>query len=906
MSQDQEKKIPSTVPVLLKKEMESSYLSYAMSVIVSRALPDVRDGLKPVHRRILYAMREANLDFNKPHRKSARVVGDVMGKYHPHGDSAIYQSLARMAQTFSMRVPLIDGQGNFGSMDGDDPAAMRYTEARLTEPAHFILHDINKETVDFVPNYDESTKEPVVLPAAFPNLLLNGAGGIAVGLATNIPPHNPQEIIDACHLLIDQPDATAEDVLEIVKGPDFPTGGQILGISNIRQALLRGQGSIPMRGKVMIEEEKLTSRIVITEIPFQVNKARLVEQIALLAKNNITPHIADLRDESDRNGVRVVVDVKRSGDPNVLLNLLYKHTSLQTSFGVNMVALHDKKPQIMPLFDMLHAFINFREEVVRNRTQFDLRKAKERAHIILGLMVAVSYLDTVIRIVRGASDTKEARTKLMQESFVITPKLREVIKNEIADNVEQYSLSEAQAQAILDLRLQRLTGLEQQKLLDEWQELCARITHLLHLLSNRPALMQLIKDELNHFKERFATPRKTEVIAHSTTASEEDLIKEEIMVVTLTYGGYIKRVPLDQYRLQRRGGKGRSGMAIYEDDFVRQVFVESTHTRLLCFSSRGIVYTIKVYQLPEGSPAARGKAFVNLLPLAKDEHIATVMPIKEDAEKPFVCFATKQGFVRRNSLADFQNIRSNGKIAIKLQENDELLWVDSCNDKQDLFLSTRNGRCVRFNVTSLRLFQGRNSVGVHGIQLNPGDEVISATTLISSPFSTDQHTEYLQNHITKELSEDHPFYTMQQHEQFILSISQKGFGKRTSSFAYRCTSRNCKGIANMNTTPKTGLLTASFPVTHDAQLVLITSQGQMIRSHVTDIRIAARSTQGVKLFDIPSGEKVVSAVAFALDVDQDDEDDTSDTTTEQDAPNTDQADTPIHNATEVSPSGDPQ
>lgn len=867
----QDKKENKIVPTLLKQEMETSYLSYAMSVIVSRALPDVRDGLKPVHRRILYAMREANLDFNKPHRKSARVVGDVMGKYHPHGDAAIYQSLARMAQTFSMRMPLIDGQGNFGSMDGDEPAAMRYTEARLAEAAHYMLHDINKDTVAFMPNYDESTKEPVVLPAAFPNLLINGAGGIAVGLATNIPPHNPGEIIDACKLLIDNPDAQDEDILEIVKGPDFPTGGEILGTTTIKNALLKGHGSIPMRGKTSIEEDKNSSRIVITEVPFQVNKARLVEQIALLAKNGTTQHIADLRDESDRNGVRVVVELKRTGDPHILLNLLYKHTSLQTSFGVNMVALHDKKPQVMPLRAMLEAFVAFREEVVRNRTQFDLRKAKERAHIIIGLMVAVDHLDHVIHIIRSSADAKIARERLMQEKFAVTQNLRDIIKNEVAEGTNTYALSEAQAQAILDLRLQRLTGLEQQKLQEEWQELCERITNLLHLLSNRPALLNLIKEELSAFQERFATPRKTTVIEHLSSASEEELIKEETMVVTLTYAGYIKRVPLEQYRLQRRGGKGRSGMSTYDDDFVNQVFVESTHTRLLCFSSRGIVYALKVYQLPSGSPTSRGKAFINLLPLAQGEHIATVMPVSQATEDPFIFFATKQGFARRNALSDFDNIRSNGKIAIKLQENDELLWVSACNDNQDIFLSTRNGRCVRFNTTDLRLFQGRNSVGVRGIQLIPGDEVISAATLIRSPYSSEEHTQYLAKHITKPLSESHALHAMQKHEQFILSISQRGFGKRTSSFAYRCTSRNCKGIANMNTTPKTGLLTASFPVTHNDQLVLITSQGQIIRSHVKDIRIAARSTQGVRLFDIPKGERVVSAVSFSLDEEEDDD-----------------------------------
>ncbi|MCY4414093.1 MAG: DNA gyrase subunit A [Alphaproteobacteria bacterium] len=861
----EEKKHNQSIPTLLKQEMETSYLSYAMSVIVSRALPDVRDGLKPVHRRIMYAMREANLDYNKPHRKSARVVGDVMGKYHPHGDSAIYQSMARMAQTFSMRLPLVDGQGNFGSMDGDAPAAMRYTEARLAEAAHYLLNDINKDTVAFTPNYDESTKEPVVLPAAFPNLLVNGAGGIAVGLATNIPPHNLVEVLDACCALIEDPDTTLETILTIVKGPDFPTGGQILGEGLIQLALTKGHGSIPMRGKAMVEETDNSSSIIITEIPFQVNKARLVEQIALMAKNQITTHIADLRDESDRSGVRVVVDLKRTGDPHVLLNLIYKHTSLQTSFGVNMVALHEKKPQVMPLMAMLKAFLVFREEVVRNRIQFDLHKAKERAHIIIGLMVSVAHIDRIIAIIRGAEDPKSARASLMSELFVLTDDLRSILSSEIPEGAQTHSLSEAQAQAILDLRLHRLTGLEQQKLLAEWQELCQHITDLLYLLSNRSALMDLIKTDLIAFKEKFGTPRRTEVLPHLTNTTEEDLIKDELMVVTLSYEGYIKRVPLEQYRLQRRGGKGRAGMATYEDDFVKHVFVESTHTRILCFSTRGIVYSLKVYQIPQGSPTSKGKAFINLLPLEKGESIATVMPLKNDESLPFIAFATKQGFTRRNAITDFHNIRTSGKIAIKLNEGDELLWVAPCNDKQDLFLSTRNGRCVRFNTTNIRLFQGRNSTGVRGIQLAAGDMVISAATLQSAPFSTEENTTYLAKHIVKPLEESSEFYNMQQYEDFILSISENGFGKRTSSFAYRCTSRNCKGIANMNTTTKTGPLIASFPVQHSSQLVLITSQGQIIRSNVESIRIAARSTQGVKLFSIPSGERVVSAVSFSLE-----------------------------------------
>lgn len=851
-------------PTLLKKEMEDSYLSYAMSVIVSRALPDVRDGLKPVHRRILYAMKEAGLDYNKPHRKSARVVGDVMGKYHPHGDAAIYQSMARMAQKFSMRLPLIDGQGNFGSMDGDAPAAMRYTEARLAQAAHYLINDIGKNVVDFNPNYDESTIEPSVIPAAFPNLLANGAGGIAVGLATNIPPFNLGELLQACYILVDNPEASDEEIMNTVQGPDFPTGGQILGIRAIRHAMATGQGSIPVRGKVSFEELPQHTNIVITEIPFQVNKARLVEQIALTAKNEIITQISDLRDESDRRGVRVVIELKRGIEPNLILNLLYKHTSLQTSFGVNMVALHQQIPQVMSLKSMLQAFLAFREEVVRKRLQFDLRKAKERAHIILGLIVAVCHLDRVIKIIRGASDPKEARSQLMAEDFVVTQALRDLAQEEIANDTETCRLSEIQAQAILDLKLHRLTGLEQQKLHEEWKELCAHIAYLLELLNNRPKFLDLIKEELRVVEEKFATPRRTEVIETLSNTSDEDFIKSELMVVTLTYEGYIKRVSLDQYRLQKRGGKGRSGMTTYDDDLVKQVFVENTHTLLLCFSSRGMVYALKVHQLPSGAPTSRGKAFINLLPLEKGEFIATVMPFPKEAQHD-IFFATKQGFVRRNALSDFTNIRSSGKIAIKLQDDDALLWVSACQETQDVFLSTKNGRCVRFPVSDVRRFQGRNSSGVRGIQLNTGDELISASCLISSPFSSDEHNDFLAQHIVDQLPEDHELYKMQQHEEFILSISERGFGKRTSSFAYRCTSRNCKGIANMNTTQKTGPLIASFPVNDQQQIVLITSQGQIIRSDVKNIRITARSTQGVKLFEIPSSERVVSAAAFSLD-----------------------------------------
>ncbi len=861
----------SVLPISLKKEMEESYLSYAMSVIVSRALPDVRDGLKPVHRRILYAMKEAGLDFNKPHRKSARVVGDVMGKYHPHGDSAIYQSMARMAQKFSMRLPLIDGQGNFGSMDGDAPAAMRYTEARLAQAAHYLLHDIGKNVVDWTPNYDESTTEPTVLPAAYPSLLANGSGGIAVGLATNIPPYNLGELIDACVALLHNPDTTDDELFEIVQGPDFPTGGEILGITNIRNAMRAGQGSIPMRGKTSFEESKDQTSIIIHEVPFQVNKARLVEQIATAVKNEQIPQVQDLRDESDRRGVRVVIELKRNTEPNVVLNLLYKHTSLQTSFGVNMVALHQQTPQVLSLRAMLVAFLNFREEVVRRRLQHDLRKSKERAHIILGLMLAVCHLDRVIQIIRAAADPKEALATLMSEEFVVTDNLRAIAGSELPTDSTYCKLSESQAQAILDLKLQRLTGLEQKKLHEEWNLLCEQIAYFLDLLANRPKLLDLIKDELKIVQEKFATPRKTNIIPTITTTSEEDFIKPELMVVTLTYEGYIKRVPLDQYRLQKRGGKGKSGMSTYDDDIVKQVFVENTHTLLLCFSSKGMVYALKVYQLPLGTPASRGKAFINLLPLEKGEQIATVMPFPKEAAHDII-FATKQGFVRRNALSDFTNIRTTGKIAIKLQEDDSLLWVSACNDTQDIFLSTKNGRCVRFHSGDVRRFQGRNSTGVRGIQLSTGDELISASCLISSPFTTDEHTNYLAQHITTPLEEGHELAPMQEHEEFILSISERGFGKRTSSFAYRCTSRNCKGIANMNTTQKTGPLIASFPVQPSHQIVLITSQGQIIRSDVKDIRITARSTQGVKLFEIPSSERVVSAVSFSLNEDTPDSD----------------------------------
>jgi DNA gyrase subunit A len=869
--------------------MKRSYLDYAMSVIVSRALPDVRDGLKPVHRRILFSMHENGHLPDKKYVKSARVVGDVMGKYHPHGDSAIYDALVRMAQDFSMRLPLIDGQGNFGSVDGDPPAAMRYTECRLAQPAMALLEDIDKDTVDFQANYDGNEREPTVLPARFPNLLANGAGGIAVGMATNIPPHNLGEIIDACMALIDDPALGIDELINIVPGPDFPTGGTILGRQGIRAAYHLGRGSIVMRGKVEFQTvRKEREAIIISEIPYQVNKASMVERIAELVREKKIEGIADLRDESDRDGFRVVVELKREAMPDVVLNQLYRFTPLQSTFGANMVALDGGRPLVMTLKDMLTAFIAFREEVVSRRTKYLLGKARDRAHVLVGLAIAVANIDEVIRLIRAAPDPNAAREALMAREWPATTaaSLIELIDDprHKVSSVGTARLSAEQAKAILDLRLQRLTALGRDEIKDELDKLAAEIQDYLAILRSRARIQTIVKDELKAVKDEFATPRRTVIIDQEGEMEDEDLIQREDMVVTVSHLGYVKRVPLSTYRAQKRGGKGRAGMQTREEDFVARLFVANTHTPVLFFSSRGQVYKEKVWRLPAAAPQARGKALINILPLAQGENITTIMPLPED-EKTWadldVMFATTRGTVRRNKLSDFVDVRRSGIIAMKLDEGDAIVDVQICKENDDVLLTSAAGQCIRFAVNDVRVFQGRTSIGVRGINLADGDKVISLSILRHVDASADERMAYLKraNAVRRgiggngegeengadaeeatgaiELGQQR-YVELSAAEQFVLTITQNGFGKRTSSYEYRTTGRGGKGIVAMSVTERNGRIVASFPIEESDQIMLVTNGGQLIRCPVDGIRIAGRSTQGVIVFDTAEGERVVS------------------------------------------------
>ncbi|MDV7339392.1 DNA gyrase subunit A [Terasakiella sp. A23] len=865
-------------PVSIVDEMRSSYLDYAMSVIVSRALPDVRDGLKPVHRRILYAMKESGYDYNKPYRKSARIVGDVMGKYHPHGDSAIYDAMVRMAQDFSMRLPLIDGQGNFGSMDGDPPAAMRYTEARMDKAAHNLIADIDKETVDFKPNYDDTTLEPSVLPAQYPNLLVNGAGGIAVGMATNIPPHNLGELIDACCALIDDPNLTIDDLIrDYVFGPDFPTGGIILGQSGLRSAFHTGRGSVVMRGKTSIEEiRKDRMAIIITEIPYQVNKARMIESMAALVRDKKIEGISDLRDESDRQGVRVVVEIKKGHHAEIVLNQLFKFTALQTSFGVNMLALNQGRPELMNLKQILEAFIAFREEVITRRTIFELGKARDKAHVLAGLAVAVENIDEVIELIRAAPDAQTARTQLMERKWragQVEPLIQLLDEPDRQVVNGEYQLSEAQAKAILELRLHRLTGLEREKIAGDLRELGAEIEEYLSILRSREKLMTLMRNELVDMRTQFATPRRSEIQEAEFEHDIEDLIQREDMVVTVTSSGYIKRVPLDTYRAQRRGGKGRSGMSTKDEDIVENVFVANTHTPLLFFSSTGMVYKMKVYRLPLGTPQSKGKAMVNLLPLDEGETISTVMELPEDesqAKDMHVMFSTASGGARRNLLSDFTNVKANGKIAMKLDDGDAMVAVEICTPDDHVFLTTRNGQCIRFKVEDVRVFAGRNSTGVRGIRLADDDRVISMSILNGGEWSSEERDSYLRYSKAKRAGEEAELGVLSQEqademeglEEFLLSVTERGFGKRSSSFEYRTTGRGGKGIANIEMSARNGHVAASFPVEVEDEIIMVTDGGQLIRTGVDQVRIAGRKTQGVTLFRVADGESVVSVSCF--------------------------------------------
>ncbi|MBZ9935485.1 DNA gyrase subunit A [Mesorhizobium sp. BR1-1-16] len=876
--------------ISISDEMKRSYLDYAMSVIVSRALPDARDGLKPVHRRILHSMNEQGYDWNKAYRKSARVVGDVIGKYHPHGDQSVYFALVRMAQEFSMRVMLVDGQGNFGSVDGDSPAAMRYTEVRLAKPAHALLEDIDKDTVDYQDNYDGSEREPVVLPARFPNLLVNGAGGIAVGMATNIPPHNLGEVVDACIAYLNDPAITIEDLIEIVPGPDFPTAGIIIGRGGIRSAYHEGRGSILMRGRVAVETiRKEREALVITEIPYQVNKATMIEKIAELVRDKRVEGISDIRDESDRQGMRVVIELKRDAVADVVLNQVYRFSPLQTSFGVNMVALTGGRPQVMNLKDLIQAFVNFREEVVARRTRFLLNKARDRAHVLVGLAIAVANIDEVIHLIRTAPDPATARERLMERHWPaadIAPLVALIAdpRHRLAED-NTYRLSDTQARAILDLRLQRLTALGRDEIDEELNKLGLEIADYLEILRSRARIVAIIREELIAVRDEFATPRRTEILDGGADFDDEDLIQREDMVVTVSHEGYIKRVPLVTYRAQNRGGKGRSGMATKDEDFVTRLFVTNTHTPVVFFSSRGIAYKMKVWRLPLAAPQARGKFLNNLLPLQDGERITSILLLPEDEaswETLDVMFATTRGTVRRNKLSDFVQVNRNGKIAMKFdEEGDAIVDVQLCSEHDDVLLTTAAGQCIRFATTDVRVFKGRDSTGVRGIALAEGDSVISMAILHHFDATGDERSAYLKMSravrgeaeseeavvdvdaeagANGELPQER-YIAMSAAEQLVLTISENGYGKRTSSFEYRITGRGGKGIVAMAVNDRNGKLVASFPVEDTDQIMLVTDGGQTIRMPVggdKPIRIVSRGSQGVIVFDTADGEKVVS------------------------------------------------
>ncbi len=885
--------------VSIESEMRTSYLDYAMSVIVSRAIPDLRDGLKPVHRRILYAMHETGNTHDKAYRKSARPVGDVMGKYHPHGDSAIYDALVRMAQDFSMSLPLLDGQGNFGSMDGDNPAAMRYTEVRMDKPAAALLADIEKETVDFQDNYDGKDKEPTVLPARFPNMLVNGAGGIAVGMATNIPPHNLGEVVDATLALIEDPDLTSEQLIEYIPGPDFPTGGVMLGRSGARKAYLEGRGSVIIRAKTRVEEvRKDRYAIIVDEIPYQVNKASMIEKIAEAVREKRIEGVSHVQDESDRNGVRVVVELKRDATPEVVLNQLYRFTPMQTSFGCNMLALNGGRPEQLTLRRFLTSFIDFREDVVARRTAYDLRKARERSHILCGLAVAVSNVDEVVATIRSSADAAEAREKLMTRRWPaaeIESYLR-LIDDPLSKMNDDgtYNLTEVQARAILDLRLQRLTQIGVKEVTDELEDLAAKIKEYLDILSSRERIMSIIADELREVREQFAVPRRTEIVDWSGDMEDEDLIEREDMVVTVTSGGYIKRTPLADFRAQKRGGKGLSGMQTKEEDVVTNLFVANTHTQLLFFTTDGMVYKLKTWRLPQSGRTGKGKAIVNILPIPTGVSIAAIMPVDvpdEEWENLQIVFATSAGDVRRNALSDFTNVKRNGKIAMDLPEGVELVNARICSEDDDVMLVTNSGRAIRFPTTAVRVFKGRKSTGVRGIKLTNGDRVVSMSVIRHFEATADERAAYLKMRrlmagVTEETEADEDegnadsilpqerYAEMSAAENLILTITAGGSGKLSSSHDYPVRGRGGMGVMAMDKAMRGGPLVASFPVEIDDQIMLATSKGQSIRVPVDGISFRSRSAGGVKVFNTGKGEEVVSVAWIA---DQGDEEDDSET-----------------------------
>ena len=877
-------------PISIEEEMRKSYLDYAMSVIVSRALPDVRDGLKPVHRRILYTMYENGFTPDKAYKKSARIVGDVMGKYHPHGNLAIYDAMVRMAQDFSLRLPLIDGQGNFGSVDGDPPAADRYTESRLAKSAMPLLDDLESDTVDYTLNYSNEFREPSVLPAKFPNLLVNGAGGIAVGMATNMAPHNLGEVIDATLAVIENPSITMEELLPIIPGPDFPTGAIILGRAGIRNAFSTGRGSIIMRSRVETETiRKDRLALIVTEIPYQTNKSTMIEKIAEMVRDKKIEGISDIRDESSREGMRVVIELKRDAEPEIVLNQLWRFSQLQSSFSVNNIALSRGKPEQLTLLDLLTTFISFREEVITRRTKFLLKKARDRAHVLVGLAIAVANIDEIIRLIRASRDAAEARAALMGRDW--PAKMLEPLIQLIADPRHKlnpdgtYRLSEEQTRAILDLRLQRLTQLGLEEISAELEKLAVEIKDYLEILGSRDRVRSIIKDELTDVKTNFATPRRTEIIENEGEVDDEDLIQREDMVVTVSHSGYVKRVPLSTYRAQRRGGKGRAGVQMKDEDFVTKLFVANTHTPILFFSSLGMVYRLKTWRLPIGSPQSRGKAMINLLPLAVGERITTIMPMPEDQATwatMNIMFATRSGDVRRNELTEFETINKGGKIAMKLEDGDMIAGVEICTDADDVMLTTKLGQCIRFAVADLRVFQSRGSTGVRGIKLAAEDHVISMSILRHVEATTEERAAFIKmsRAVAGEDTEAGPsdeevaadtvlsqerYAEMGAAEQVVLTVSANGYGKRTSSYEYRISGRGGKGITAMVVNGRNGPLVASFPVEESDELMLVTDGGQLIRCPVHDIRKAGRSTQGVTLIDTAKDEHVVSVERISED-----------------------------------------
>ena len=890
-SQEERPKNPFDGPqITIEEEMKGAYLDYAMSVIVSRAIPDLRDGLKPVHRRILYAMHETGNTSDKSYRKSARPVGDVMGKYHPHGDAAIYDALVRMAQNFSMSLPLLDGQGNFGSMDGDNPAAMRYTEVRMDKPAAFLLEDIDKNTVNFQDNYDGKDLEPSVLPARFPNMLVNGAGGIAVGMATNIPPHNLGEVVDATLALIENPDMGVPELMEHIPGPDFPTGGVILGRSGAIKAYSEGRGSVIIRAKTRIEEiRKDRWAIVVDEIPYQVNKATMIEKIAELSRDKKIEGIAHVQDESDRVGVRVVVELKRDATAEVVLNQLYRFTPLQTSFGCNMLALNGGRPEQLTLYGFLSEFIKFREEVVARRTAFELNKARERSHILCGLAVAVSNVDEIVATIRGSADPAEAREKLMTRAWDAAD-IAEYIQliddpSHTMNDDGTYHLSETQARAILELRLQRLTAMGVKEVTDELQELAGKITDYLDILRSRERIMAIISDELREVKEKFAVPRRTEITDWAGDLDDEDLIENEDMVVTVTDQGYIKRTALDEFRAQARGGKGLQGMSTKDEDFVTNMFVANTHTALLFFTTDGMVYTLKTWKLPLAGRNAKGKAIVNILPIEAGVSIAALMPIDAPEDEwgdLQIVFANSAGDVRRNALSDFTNVKANGKIAMKLPDDVSIVNVRIATEEDDFLLTTAMGKAIRFPTTDVRIFKGRDSTGVRGIKLADGDSVVSMAVIRHVDATAEERNAYfkMRRAVTGEDGGDiegevadisqERYAELGALEEWILTITAGGFGKRSSAHEYRVSGRGGQGVAAANLSRRDDKIVAAFTVEDDDQIMLATSTGQSIRCPVEGISRQGRASSGVKVFTVKDDEEVVS-VAYIHETDEEDE-----------------------------------